>query len=195
MSGGTIQTLPGAGPLNLGGDLSGVGTTVFTLTGTGKLLAGGNYGGSSVQGANGSPAQQVFAFNGGTLAAAKFDATFLQPALGAPYGTLVNNGGTLAPGDIGTAGQTIIIGSYAESNTAAILDIDLGGTAPANTWQTTNAAYDVVQVNGNVTFAGSLNLREINGFEPIVGQGTDPSPSSRPPTSLARSPTSPAAAV
>jgi len=166
LSGGTVQLLPGAGPLNLGGDLSGVGTTVFTLSGTGKVLAG-----SSVQGANGSPAQQVFAFNGGTLAAAKFDATFLQPALGVPYGTLVNNGGTLAPGDIGTAGQTTIIGNYVESNTAAILDIDLGGTAQANTWQTTNAAYDVVQVGGNVTFQGSLKLREINGFEPIVGQG------------------------
>ncbi len=169
LSGGTIQILAGAGPLNLGGDLSGVGTTVFTLTGTGKLLAGGNYGSSSIQGANGSPAQQVFAFDGGTLAVGTYNATFLQPALGAPSGTLVNNGGTLAPGDIGTPGLTIITGNYAVSNSAAVLDIDLGGSAKANAFQSTNS-YDSLTVNGNATLAGSLNLRELNGFEPIVGQ-------------------------
>ena len=167
LSGGTIQILAGAGPFNLGGATNGVGTTVFTLSGTGKLLAGG----SSVQGANGSPAQQVFAFNGGTLAAATFNATFLQPALGAPYGKLVNNGGTLAPGDLGTAGQTIITGNYAVSNSAAVLDIDLGGTAQANAFQVASNAYDWVQVvntNAIVTLAGTLNLRLINGFEPLV---------------------------
>ena len=166
LSGGTIQILAGAGPLNLGGATNGVGTTVFTLSGTGKLLAGGSF----VQGANGSPAQQVFAFNGGTLAMATFNATFLQPALGVPYGTLVNNGGTLAPGDIGTAGRTIITGNYAVSNNAAVLDIDLGGTAQANAFQNTNAAYDYFQVSSNVVLNGNLNLREINSFEPIVGQ-------------------------
>ena len=165
LSGGTVQLLPGAGPLNLGGDVSGAGTTVFTLSGTGKVLAG-----SVVQGANGSPAQQVFAFNGGTLAVATFNATFLQPALGVPYGTLVNNGGTLAPGDIGTAGRTIITGNYDVSNSAAVLDIDLGGTAQANAFQNTNAAYDYFQVSSNVVLNGNLNLREINSFEPIVGQ-------------------------
>ena len=164
LSGGTVQLLPSAGPLNLGGDLSGAGTTVFTLSGTGKVLAG-----SSVQGANGSPAQQVFAFNGGTLAAAKFDTTFLQPGLGVPYGTLVNHGGTLAPGDIGTAGQTIITGNYAVDNSDAVLDIDLGGIAKANAFQNTSS-YDTVAISGNATLGGSVNLREINGFEPIVGQ-------------------------
>lgn len=169
LSGGTIQILPGAGPLNLGGDVSGVGTTVFTLSGTGKLLAGGSFGSSSVQGANGSPAQQVFAFDGGTLAVGTYNATFLQPALGAPYGTLVNNGGTLAPGDIGTPGLTIITGNYAVSNSAAVLAIDLGGSGKANAFQSTNS-YDSLTVNGNATLAGSLNLRELNGFEPIVSQ-------------------------
>ncbi len=165
LSGGTVQLLTSAGPLNLGANTNGSGANVFTLSGTGKLLAG-----SSVQGATtNAPSLQVFAFTGGILSAATFNATYLRPTVASPEGTLVNNGGTLAPGDIGTAGRTVITGNYVVSNSAAVLSIDLGGTAPANAFQNTNN-YDLVTVSGNVVLAGSLNLNEINGFEPIVGQ-------------------------
>jgi len=171
LSGGTIQLLTSAGPLNLGADTNGGGANVFTLTGTGKLLAG-----SSVQGATTSASSlQVFAFNGGTLAVGSFNATYLRPTASDPEGTLVNNGGTLAPGDLGTAGRTVITGNYVVSNSAAVLSIDLGGTTQANAFQVASNAYDYVQVgntNANVVLNGGLDVRLINGFEPLVHQNS-----------------------
>lgn len=159
LSGGTLNCA-GNG-VTLGNATTGAGTTTFTLSGTGKLLAGG-----TISGSQGAGAIQNFVFNGGTLAAATVDMTKLTTAgaTTATPATLFNNGGTLAPGDIGTAGKTIITGSFTNSPAAA-LAIDLGGATQATAFQT--GQYDFLNVNnGAAQLDGRLSVNLINGFVP-----------------------------
>ena len=63
-------------------------------------------------------------------------------------GDLVNNGGTLAPGN--SPGTTHIIGDYTQSATG-MLDIEIGGLLAGT-------EYDVLNVSGTAALAGTLNV-------------------------------------
>ena len=156
LSGG-IFSVTGGNSLKLGAATTGTGTTTFTLSG-GKLLHGG-----TIQGVQGTGAVQVFAFTGGTFASAAFNATNLRPTAADATGSLVQAGGTLAPGDDGTAGRTQITGNYGLS-ASATLALDVGGTTQASGFQT--GQYDFVTVSGTTSLAGNLTVRLINGFTP-----------------------------
>ena len=138
-------------------------TTTFTLTNSAKLSVN-----ATIAGSQGVGAQQVFAFNGGTLVAGTFNAANLRGSTNAAPGLLVNNGGSLAPGDVGTPGKIAITGNYAVSNTAASLAIDLGGTTQANAFTNAMNNYDFVSVSGTAALNGALNVRLINNFVPAT---------------------------
>ena len=169
LSGGAIIVPQGGGSGNgiwLGADSNQLGTTTFTLSGSGKALVYNVKGGQSAS----SGANQIFNFSGGTLAAYSIDMSNLQSS-NAPgsYGTLYNNGGILAPGDIGTAGKTTITGNYTNAS-GATLAIDIGGTTVAGAFQDTAGKYDRLTVSLACALNGSLNVSLINGFNPLPGQ-------------------------
>ena len=98
------------------------------------------------RGDQGTGAKQAFVWTGGQLSVYNYVATNLTSVSGAAYagnvGTLTNGGGILAPGDIGTAGKTIVTGNYAVTSANASLAIDIGGTTQANTFQNGSGNYD-----------------------------------------------------
>ena len=160
LSGGTFSITNGQS-LRMGAAASGSGSTTFTLAGNGKLSVSGN-----IYGIWGGSAQQIFDFHGGTLVANTITATLLSgTAAPAAQGTFYNTGGTLAPGDVGTAGQTIIQGNYVQSGGA--LAIDIGGTTQASGFQ--SGQYDYLAVSGSATLGGALNVGLINGYVPATG--------------------------
>ncbi len=157
LAGGAFTlTNNGTGALQLGADAAGNGTATFTLAG-GRLVVPGNITGMQ------SGAKQVFAFTGGTLVTANVTATNLRDQPLSANGTLVQSGGTLAPGDIGFAGRTGITGGYVLGANAT-LAVDLAGSVPATSFQ--NGSYDVVAVTGNVTLAGNLTIALPPGYTP-----------------------------
>jgi hypothetical protein len=79
-------------------------------------------------------------------------------------GTLVNLGGTLAPGDVGTPGKTTITGAYQIDSGS--LAIDIGGTTAASAFQGTSAQFDSVAISGAVTLGGNLDVTLRNGVIP-----------------------------
>ena len=163
LSGGTLAlTGTGSAALQIGADTPGLGTSSFTLTGTGVLRVPGTITGAQ------TGAKQIFAFTGGTLAAAAVNATNLRTAATDPAnGALVQAGGTLAPGDVGSAGRTAITGAYS-LGADATLAIELGGASPAAAFQTAGA-HDQLTVSGVTTLAGNLAVSLLPGFTPEVG--------------------------
>jgi autotransporter-associated beta strand protein len=163
LSGGTINLVSGYSgqSLIIAADAGGTTLAKFSMTG-GKLISGGN-----ISGSQGTGAKQVFDFSSGTLAASTIDATKLSSAATPSIqGTLMNNGGTLAPGDIGTAGKTTITGSYSNVP-ASVLAIDIGGTTQATAFQT--GYYDYLRVDvGATTLAGQLRVNLINSYVPLT---------------------------
>jgi len=164
LSGGTLDII-GAGTdgyLQLGADTGGASTASFTLSGTGKLIVS-----STIQGTQGSGAVQNFVFNGGTLVANFIDMTKLTTA-GATTGsasTLNNNGGTLAPGDLGLPGKTSITGNY--TVTSGTLAVDIGGASAASIFQDgTSNSYDNLSITGAATMGGNLTVNVLNNFDP-----------------------------
>lgn len=155
LSGGLFSVTNGYS-LKLGAATTGTGTTTFTLSG-GKLLHSG-----TIRGMQGAGAVQVFAFTGGTLATAAFNATNLQPTAADATGALVQSGGILAPGDVGTAGRTQITGNYT-LGASATLALDVGGTTQASGFQ--SGGYDYLTVSGTTTLAGNLSV-SLNNFTP-----------------------------
>ena len=153
------------GRIDLGSDTAGTGKTTFNFSG-GKLVVS-----SQIAGSQGTGARQAFVWTGGTLATAAYIAANLTSLDGAAYagnvGTLVNNGGTLAPGDIGTAGKTTVTGSY--SNTpSAMLAIDIGGPALGNAFTNGVGYYDTLSVSATSTVTGRLDVSLINGYIPLA---------------------------
>jgi hypothetical protein len=71
-------------------------------------------------------------------------------------GSLVNQGGTLAPGH--SPGSTTIVGSYAQQS-GAKLAIEVGGTSAGTT-------YDVVNITSIANIGGQLQLALLNWFVP-----------------------------
>jgi hypothetical protein len=78
-------------------------------------------------------------------------------------GTLTQQAGTLAPGDSGTAGKTVISGNY-QLGAAGTLAMDVGGTIQATAFQT--GQYDLLTVSGTTVLAGNLSVKLAGGFVP-----------------------------
>ena len=89
-------------------------------------------------------------FQGGTLSVDLFT------------GSLVNDGGTLTPGD--SIGGTMIRGSY-EQTANGTLTIELGGTA--------DGEFDTVVVDGTASLGGVLDVVSTGGFNPALGHHFD----------------------
>jgi hypothetical protein len=70
----------------------------------------------------------------------------------------VNNNGTVAPGN--SPGTLTIAGNYVQG-AAGALNVELGGTGAGQ--------YDVLNVTGTVTLAGTLNVSMFGGFTGSVG--------------------------
>ncbi len=94
----------------------------------------------------------VFNLNDGLLSVTNFG------------GSLINNGGTLSPGQLGggpLAGITGMTGDYTVN--AGSLEINLGGLVPGN-------EHDYLDVFGNVTLGGTLEVSLIDAFALSPGQ-------------------------
>jgi fibronectin-binding autotransporter adhesin len=135
--------------------LGNTGTAIYNLSG-GNLSVGGTISASA--------SAAYFYFTGGILTANAFNtANFANM----PDGTLVNNGGSLAPGGLGTAGKMTITGGYSNS-AAATLAFDLGGTLPGNALTNAPGYHDFVSVSGPLALGGTLRVNLINGFTPAA---------------------------
>jgi T5SS/PEP-CTERM-associated repeat protein len=150
-----------SGRLSIGGDAS---------TGT-----NGGVGTLRIQpGAAVSVAQDTQAFNGdllslegGTLSTSEIDihsGTFQWTSgtlhVGIYHGSLTNpNGGVLAPGN--SPGKSTVAGNYTQQ-AGATLQMELGGTSAGVT-------HDLLNVSGNVSLGGQLQLALLNGFVPSPG--------------------------
>jgi len=72
----------------------------------------------------------------------------------------VTNTGTLVLGNGTTTADATIAGNYTQTSTG-ILDVKLGGTGAGR--------YDSLNVTGNVSLEGTLNVSLVNGFVPTAG--------------------------
>lgn len=95
-------------------------------------LAGGVLDAASITVESGN----TFNFNGGRLAVDKFT------------GNLVNNGGTLAPGN--SPGTTLINGNYTQASDG-IFEVEIGGLQQGS-------EYDWLNITGNATLGGTLDV-------------------------------------
>ena len=163
ISGGSLSAVGGAngGNVKIGGSADGASTALLTLTNSGKIVTSG-----TIQGYAGAAGSQAFTFGGGTLVAGGVNMTSLADAVGSATGTLVNNGGTVSPGDVGVAGKTSITGNYS-ANSASSLSIDISGATAATAFTNSGAFYDTVAVSGAATLGGNLIVRT-NGFAPAA---------------------------
>lgn len=146
--GGGNTSAGGTGTLHLeaGGTVDVTGTTRLWSTGT-VNLSGGTLITDTVDHTDGG----VFNFTAGTLSTSTFD------------GDLLNQGGTLAPGQ--SPGTTTINGGYTQQ-TAGTLAIEIGGT-------TQGTQFDFVDVNGLASLAGTLDVVLTDAFDPSNGDRFD----------------------
>ena len=143
------------------------GLTMFTLTNSGQLLVNGNIA-NAVAATTSAGANVVFAFDGGILAAANFNAFGLRSDVSnGAFGVLTNNGGTLAPGWTNNPGLMTINGSYVQNGNGT-LDIDLAGAAPAGVFTNypSPAGYDQLIVTNWTILNGTLVVRTNGSFSP-----------------------------
>ena len=166
--------------LNIGSGKA-AGRAAYTMTGGRLILAGTLQGTAPATGV--TDAINNFNFMGGQLTAAGINTTNLsssptatftgsglasvgtnQAATGSNAGVFENYGGTLAPGDVGVSGRTLLTGNYAGNGGNATLAFDVGGTAQATTFQ--SGTYDLLAVTGTVALNDKLVVSLINGFTP-----------------------------
>ena len=172
LSGGTFASCRGDVIIGSATPAGNTSSTTLTLRDKGKLLCVATLRGEFWS-TDRTYAQQIFAFKGGTLAARAYEAVNLRSTVGGARGTLFNEGGALAPGDIGAAGLTAISGSYT-SAPSAVIAVDIGGTTPANAFTNAAGYYDYVNVNnGYAALDGTLRVSLINGFTPAAGNTFD----------------------
>ena len=152
-------TLAG-GVLNVDTLANGIGTGTFTHTG------GTNNVNALVVAPNGSSyALQAGRLNAGSITAngaSAFDFTGGTLSVDVFNGNLLNNGGTLSPGD--SPGVTRVVGNYSES-AGGMMTVELGGTGAG--------MYDVLVVDGAASLAGRLDVVFFNGFSPVEGDTFD----------------------
>jgi fibronectin-binding autotransporter adhesin len=162
------------GRIDFGADnTAGTSTTTFSLSGSAKLLVRstpGTHGISGSQAAGAFSPAQVFSMTGGTLVAGNIVATNLRGSPSDTNGTFINNGGSIAPGDIGFSGKTAVTGAL--TVTTGTLVIDIGGNSSSTAWQdaASSGKYDNVTVSTLFTLGGTLSISLIDGFTPTSGQ-------------------------
>lgn len=129
-------------------------TNIVTLSG-GKLVVSG-----LVSAFTGTSQTRIFNWSGGQLSAFTITPSANFAASSGTSGGITQTGlaqtaGTLAPGDVGIAGETIINGNYI-LGAAGTVAIDVGGTTQAAGFQT--GQYDYVTVSGTTSLAGNLSV-------------------------------------
>lgn len=78
------------------------------------------------------------------------------------YASVVNASATLMPGDLPTStGKLAISGTYTQDATG-VLDIAIGG-------KMAGTQFDQLNVTGDLSLNGTLNISRINGFVPAIG--------------------------
>ncbi|NCQ76391.1 MAG: hypothetical protein GPI98_23360, partial [Microcystis aeruginosa W13-13] len=135
----------GTGTTTISTQLNNTGT-VQVQTGTLNLTGGGSSSGN------------WNLSNGATLQLA--NNYTLQGGVVTGNGTVIGNVANLTqinPGD--GVGQLNITGNY-NQNSDATLNIELGG----------NTNYDKLNITGNATLGGTLNISLVNGFAPVLGE-------------------------
>ncbi|NCS04896.1 MAG: hypothetical protein GPJ06_24040, partial [Microcystis aeruginosa G13-11] len=135
----------GTGTTTISTQLNNTGT-VQVQTGTLNLTGGGSSSGN------------WNLSNGATLQLA--NNYTLQGGVVTGNGTVIGNVANLTqinPGD--GVGQLNITGNY-NQNSSATLNIELGG----------NTNYDKLNITGNATLGGTLNISLVNGFAPVLGE-------------------------
>ncbi|MFN9673050.1 MAG: Calx-beta domain-containing protein [Microcystis sp.] len=142
---GTLKKTAGTGTTTISTQLNNTGT-VQVQTGTLNLTGGGSSSGN------------WNLSNGATLQLA--NNYTLQGGVVTGNGTVIGNVANLTqinPGD--GVGQLNITGNY-NQNSSATLNIELGG----------NTNYDKLNITGNATLGGTLNISLVNGFAPVLGE-------------------------
>lgn len=122
--------------------------TVQFLGGTLDAKGGLTQNSGFTQFKGGNLSAPTFALHGGKIG-----------GIGTLMGNLQNDGGIVAPGF--SPGTIVINGNYTQSATGA-LDMEIGGL-------TAGTQYDQLVVNGTMTFGGTLNIAQYNGFTPSAG--------------------------
>jgi hypothetical protein len=170
LSGGTLDIRGSdntSGHLTLGADAAGTSSTTFTLSGDAKLLVRSGAAGLGINGKT-ADAIQNFDFTGGTLAAGEITTANLRATGDLMNGTFTNQGGVLAPGDIGFSGRTTVTGNM--KITSGTLSFDIGGaTAVASTdWQDASGSgkHDQLAVTGDLQLGGNLVIDLIDSVTP-----------------------------
>jgi autotransporter-associated beta strand protein len=147
--------------------------STVTING-GKFLAGNVINAPSVLNSN-SSITSSFIWNGGQITAASITAANTNwngVNSSIRNNTLSNTNGTLAPGDLGTAGLTTITGSYIQSGGNSKLSLDLNGINKATSFvnaQTNGGYYDALNISGgtavfsNTTIALNPNWYALGG--------------------------------
>jgi len=162
-SGGTVTL---AGNLILGSTTARTAETNTVNLTDGKLVLSGNISAAAAT----TGQTRTFNWIGGRLTANTITPSmgFATPVSGGISSTtLVQSGGILAPGDLGTAGRMTISGQYTLGS-GGTLAVDLGGTTQATAYQT--GQYDYLAVSGTTSLAGSLRITILPGFTPTSGQ-------------------------
>jgi hypothetical protein len=163
-------TLGGSGGLSTGSEIIGIyGTGTFTQNGGTNTVTNSLYldyinQGSGTYNLNGGKltatniivnSKGQFNFNGGKLAVGHFS------------GNLINNGGTLAPGN--SPGTTTITGNYTQS-ALGTYEVEVGGLLAGT-------EHDVLNISGTATLGGTLNVSLIDLgsglFTPHLGDSFD----------------------
>jgi hypothetical protein len=149
-SSGTLEFLATSGPAT-SGPLNNAGTvsigTGTTLTVAGAYTQTGPFGRTNLNGAT-LTATNVNIQGGSLVASGTINGNVSNAGV-------LDIGSPFNPGD--TPGTLIINGNYVQT-ASGTLDIKVGGTALGT--------FDQLQVSNNVTLAGTLNVKAIDGFDP-----------------------------
>jgi T5SS/PEP-CTERM-associated repeat protein len=153
------------GNLTVGGQVGGGGTATLNIQNGGLVRVGVSGGGNIT----GNAVSQITLDSGGELEVrGSIDLSggafnFLGGTLRTEsfVGSLVNQGGTLAPGNLLQPIGTTAVSSNYTQQAGGTLEIEIGGVVPGQ--------FDSVAVAGNAILAGTLRLSLIDGFEPLQG--------------------------
>jgi len=141
------------GPLSNSGTVYINAGTVLNVTGTGSKFTQ-TAGTTTDDGSLTLPSGGMLSLSGGSLFG---------------KGTItgkITSSGTITPGDPSSAtGILTDKGAYTQ-NSAGVLDINIGGT-------TAGTQFDQLTISGAASLNGALNVAEIDGFAPTVGQTFD----------------------
>jgi len=158
------------------GELSGASTGA--ATGTLDLAGGAFTVNNALRLGLGTSSSGTVNLSGGTLTAASiekgtgtanFNFTGGVLHVGAFGFDLVQNGGVLAPG--ASPGMTSISGNYLMN--AGALEIEINGYDQGDQGPIDGIGYDLVNVSGDATLNGTLQVALLDGFQPSLGDVFD----------------------